>query len=122
MQSFAVAAFRAALMNHVDLEARHWRSSADFYKALLQGLGAPDWHGDRVSALVDSMFHTDINRIVLPLRVTVTGLDQADRNACDELIKAFTVLTGYGALARITAEHAVLKIGKGAPRSLSGQD
>lgn len=97
-------------MNTVELDARHWKTPADFYNALLRKLGAPDWRGENIPALIDSMIVGDINEVALPLRVFVTGLDKASEAAFDELIKAFTALGRYGAVAHITADRASLEV------------
>ena len=99
-------------MNVVELDARHWKAPSDFYKALLRGLGAPDWHGDNIPALIDSMIVDDINEVRLPLRVVVTGLATASEAVSDELIKAFSTLSRYGAVANLTSDGASLEVGK----------
>ncbi|MGV3482104.1 MAG: barstar family protein [Sphingobium sp.] len=97
-------------MNVVKLDARHWNVPGDFYKALLRKLGAPEWHGDNVAAIIDSMIAGGINEVGLPLRVVVTGLDRSGAAAFDELIKAFSALARYGAVTCITADRASLEI------------
>lgn len=97
-------------MNVVKLDARHWKIPADFYNALLRKLGAPDWHGQCVPALIDSIIAGNINQVELPLRVVVTGLDQASEAAFDELIGAFSALARYGAVAQITSDRASIDI------------
>lgn len=97
-------------MNVFELDARHWQTPADFYNSLLRKLGAPDWHGENINALVDSMIVGDINAVTLPLRVVATGLDSAAEPAFDELIKAFSALARYGAVAHITSDRATLEI------------
>lgn len=98
-------------MNVIELDAQHWSKPTDFYSALLRKLGAPDWHGESIPALIDSMIVGDINQVDLPLRVIVTGLNKADEDAFDELIKAFVALSRYGAVARITSDRATLDVG-----------
>jgi RNAse (barnase) inhibitor barstar len=98
-------------MNVVELDAQYWSKPADFYNALLRRLGAPDWHGQSIPALIDSMIVGDINQVELPLRVVVTGLNRADEDAFDEMIKAFSALSRYGAVAHITSDRASLEIG-----------
>ncbi|MEG3123548.1 barstar family protein [Sphingomonas sp. GB1N7] len=97
-------------MNVVKLDARHWKTPPDFYNALLRKLGAPDWHGESIPALIDSMIVGDINEVTLPLRIEVTGLDKASEVAVDELIEAFSALCRYGAVTHITSDQASLEI------------
>ena len=58
-------------MNVIALDASAWRTIDDFYDALLSALGAPDWHGRSGVALVDTMLHSDVNKVVPPYRVEV---------------------------------------------------
>lgn len=67
-------------MNVVELDARHWKAPSDFYKALLRGLGAPDWHGDNIPALIDSMIVDDINEVRLPIARGRDGLGNGERS------------------------------------------
>ncbi len=108
-------------MNVVELDARHWKTPANFYNALLRKLGAPDWHGESIPALIDSMIVGDINEIALPLRVVVTGLDQASEAAFDELIHAFSALSRYGAVANISSDRASLEIANDVSPFLDGR-
>lgn len=107
-------------MNVVQLDAGHWKTPPDFYNALLRKLGAPDWHGESIPALIDSMIVGDINAVALPLRVIVTGLDKASEAAFDELIKAFSALSRYGAVANITSDRASLEIADNVSPFLDG--
>ena len=42
-------------MREILLNASNWKTSSDFYAALLPAIGAPDWHGDSVNALIASI-------------------------------------------------------------------
>jgi hypothetical protein len=55
----------------IELDASDWKTTSDFYDALLAVLGAPDWHGRSGVALVDTMLHDDVNKVVPPYRVEV---------------------------------------------------
>lgn len=97
-------------MNVVELDAQYWKTPADFYHALLRELGAPDWHGESIPALIDSIIVGDINAVGLPLRIIATNLDRAGQEALNELVSAFSALSQYGAAAHITSERASLEI------------
>ena len=58
-------------MNLIELDASDWKTTEDFYDSLLSALGAPDWHGRSGVALVDTMLHDDVNKVVPPYRVEV---------------------------------------------------
>ena len=64
-------------MNIIELDASYCKTIAEFYRALLNQLGAPEWHGRNVNALVDSMVYGDINRVDPPLTVIITKLHSA---------------------------------------------
>ena len=55
----------------IELDASDWKTTSDFYDALLSALGAPDWHGRSGVALVDTMLHDDVNKVAPPYRVDV---------------------------------------------------
>lgn len=97
-------------MKFIDLDAKEWVTPLDFYEAILTSLGAPEWHGRSIAALIDSMVVGDINAIEKPCRVVVNGLEEAGEDAFDELIKAFAALARYDNYAHITGNQAWLEI------------
>jgi hypothetical protein len=44
------------MMRIIALDGQYWRTGADFYRALLAGLGAPKDHGRNLNAVIDSVF------------------------------------------------------------------
>lgn len=60
-------------MPAIALCADAWRTPDDFYRALLPKLGAPDWHGDNLDALQDSLSGGGINRLAPPFQVRIAG-------------------------------------------------
>ena len=78
-------------MKITELDASGWLTPLDFYDALLASLGAPEWHGSNIIAPIDSVIVGDINSLT-PFRTVVTGLNEADGDAFDELIQAFAAL------------------------------
>jgi RNAse (barnase) inhibitor barstar len=72
-------------MNIITLDGSQWRSYEDFYRALFAALGAPDWHGDNVNALVDSMIWGGINKLEPPYTVRVTGVQSMPNEARNEV-------------------------------------
>lgn len=55
----------------IELDTASWRSIHDFYHALLASLGAPDWHGRNLNALIDSMIWGGINKLEPPYTVRI---------------------------------------------------
>ncbi|HYK80613.1 MAG TPA: barstar family protein [Micropepsaceae bacterium] len=82
-------------MRVIELDACSWRTVLDFYNALLAALGAPDWHGRSVAALIDSMVYGHINAVEAPYVVKVTGTARIPTAVKDEIVS----------VARIFAEH-----------------
>ena len=97
-------------MKVIELDASGWLTPLDFYEALLASLGAPEWHGRNINALIDSMIVGDINSVEAPYRVVVTGLNKAHEDAFDELIQAFAALARRNNQAHITGTDAWLEI------------
>lgn len=62
-------------MRRIDLDAAKWSNVLDFYDALLGALGAPDWHGRGIDALVDTMIWSDeINAVKPPYAVIISNM------------------------------------------------
>lgn len=74
-------------MIEFELDPTAWRSSDDFYQALLTTLGAPDWHGHNLDALADSIFTGDINEVDPPFRIIVHGADNLPASLKATLLK-----------------------------------
>ena len=64
-------------MRKIELDAARWASIDDVYEALLPAIGAPEWHGHNVNALIDSMIWGGINAIDPPYTVVVRGVAHA---------------------------------------------
>ena len=62
-------------MKEIRLDASKWKTSDDFYDALLPALGAPAWHGRNLDALNDSISSDEINEVALPFRLLLVGTD-----------------------------------------------
>jgi RNAse (barnase) inhibitor barstar len=81
-----------AVVPVIELDARDWETTSDFYDALLSALGAPDWHGRCGVAVVDTMLHDDVNNVVPPYRVEVrnsANLPSAVKTHIVEVIDLF---------------------------------
>ena len=65
-------------MRQIDLNAETWQSPADFYAALLPALGAPEWYGDSIAAITDSMIGGEINAVDPPYVVRIHNLQATD--------------------------------------------
>ena len=54
-------------MRRIELDAKSWMKILDFYQDLLKALGAPEWHGRNLNALIDSMIWGGINELVVSI-------------------------------------------------------
>jgi len=72
-------------MRKIDLDATNWVTVDDFYNALLSALGAPDWHGHNINALVDSMIWGEINELDPPYSICVHGVTRLPNDVRDHI-------------------------------------
>ena len=74
-------------MKVIELDASGWKTTDDFYDAILAAVGAPDWHGRVPVALVDTMFHDDVNKVVQPYRVEIRNWTAAAFEVKAEIVR-----------------------------------
>jgi RNAse (barnase) inhibitor barstar len=60
----------------VRLDAAGWETAADLWAALLPALGAPEWHGNSLDALFDSIV-AGLNRVQPPMMIELVGAARA---------------------------------------------
>ena len=72
-------------MRIIELDATSWKDVLDYYEALLEALGAPDWHGRNANALIDSMIWGGINAIEPPYTVRIKNLKGASKHILIEI-------------------------------------
>lgn len=53
-------------MKTVTPDASKWRTPSDFYDAILEAPGSPEWHGQNLNALTESMVWGEINAVEPP--------------------------------------------------------
>jgi RNAse (barnase) inhibitor barstar len=58
-------------MRVIRLDAHRWAGVGDFHTDLMAALEAPDWHGESMNALIDSMIHGYINGVEPPYRIEI---------------------------------------------------
>lgn len=61
-------------MTIIKLDASGWLKDSDPYRALLEAINAPSWHGCSVDALIDSMIWGGINGVEPPYVVQIVNL------------------------------------------------
>ena len=79
----------------IALNAGQWKTVLDFYNALLAAIGAPEWHGRSVAALIDSMVYGRINAVEAPYIVKIVGTAKIPTLVRDEITL----------VAQVFAEH-----------------
>ena len=62
-------------MKTIELDASTWKTTGDFYSAVFQTLGSPDWHGRNMDALSDSIIGGQINTVEFPFNIRITSTD-----------------------------------------------
>jgi hypothetical protein len=72
-------------MRIIDLDASNWTSHDDLCRALFAALGAPNWHGDNVNALNDSMIWGGINKLEPPYTIRISGTSRVPGRLRDEM-------------------------------------
>ncbi len=79
-------------MRTIVLDASKWHTVMDFYRALLPAIGAPEWHGASIDALLDSMIWGGINTLEPPYAVKVVGTSALPKAVLAEVELARTAL------------------------------
>jgi hypothetical protein len=84
----------------IQLDACNWREPSDFYDAILNALGTPNWHGRNPLALMDTMISGmgEAHDLKPPYRVEIlnsTHLPPAVRDHILGVISLFYRVRGY---------------------------
>ena len=69
----------------IDVDASGWTKSGDIYDAILPLLGAPDWHGDNVNALTESIVWGEINAVEPPFTLRIHGVAHLPDSVAEEI-------------------------------------
>ena len=95
-------------MQRLEIDASGWVTALDFYQAILDALGAPEWHGRNINVLIDSVIYGDINAVEPPFRLEVAGISHSKSEALAELRDAFQALEEEGADYRVVDTDKVI--------------
>jgi hypothetical protein len=98
-------------MKTIKLDATSWKTASDFYDALLPAIGAPDWHGRNINALIDSMVFGGINNLHPPYAVTIVntiGLPEAVSS--EVVLAANAIQEGRRDLLARTGEDVIVSL------------
>lgn len=79
-------------MKIIELDAGKWTTPLDFCNGLLAALGAPEWHGHSVGALMDSMIWGGINAVEPPYTIRIHNTNHLPRTVIDEIELVKSVL------------------------------
>ena len=69
----------------ITLNASKWKTLSDFYEAIFEALGSPEWHGDNVNALTESMVWGEINAVEPPYTVRIVSMKDPPPDVQQEL-------------------------------------
>jgi RNAse (barnase) inhibitor barstar len=72
-------------MRIIELDAEEWKTVPDFYSAVLAAIGAPNFYGRNLNALVDSMIWGGINAIEPPYTIRILRTDSLPENVRNEV-------------------------------------
>ncbi|HYM17573.1 MAG TPA: barstar family protein [Micropepsaceae bacterium] len=94
-------------MRQIELDASSWTTVLDFYAALLAALGAPNWHGMNINALIDSMIWGGINAVEPPYTVRIREIAKLSKDIVGEVELAKRALSEARAEFRRSRGHDV---------------
>jgi RNAse (barnase) inhibitor barstar len=78
-------------MQEIILDASQWNNKHDFYSSIFKALGSPEWHGESLDALNDTIRGDDINELKLPYEFVIKNTDSLPDELKEYLVK-FTEL------------------------------
>jgi hypothetical protein len=79
-------------MRFIDLDAGKWKTTLDFYDALLAAIGAPKGHGLSPAALIDSMVWGGMNSLEPPYTIRISGTAGLPKGVRDDIEEASQLL------------------------------
>ena len=95
-------------MRIIEVDAGNWRSVLDFYNGLLAVLGAPQWHGRSIDALIDSMIWGGINAVEAPYTIRIVRSANLSKEIRDHIELVNRVLAEASAEFRERRGHDVI--------------
>jgi hypothetical protein len=72
-------------MTIIELDATQWRTPADFSRALLAAVGAPEWNGTSIDALIDSLIWDGLNKVKPPYIIRVQNASRLSQDTAEEI-------------------------------------
>ena len=67
-------------MREILLDGGQWKSRADFFEALAEGLGSVEWHGRNADAFLETMiYHVDLNTVQPPYVLKILNASEEVR-------------------------------------------
>jgi hypothetical protein len=94
-------------MREFELDATNWTTVHDFYDALFSAIGAPEWHGRNINALIDSMIWGGINKVDPPYIIHIKGVGQLSKGVRDHIELAKNALQEAHADFRVRRGHDI---------------
>lgn len=94
-------------MREIVLDAKNWNTADDFYDALFESVGAPNWHGRNFNAVRDSIAIGRINKIEVPYILKVVNFGSTGvgaRRIVGDFVDLINELRAAGCPVHITIE------------------
>jgi RNAse (barnase) inhibitor barstar len=88
-------------MRTIMIDGSTWTKITDFYDSILAAVGAPEWHGRSIDALIDSMIWGGINELEPPYTIRIAGTNALPKDIRDHLVLARDALTESRAEFRV---------------------
>jgi len=94
-------------MKELILDASAWKTRDDVYDSFFKAVGAPEWHGRNLDALIDSIETGRINAVEVPYRLVIKPYDSiaaGARKMTDDFVDLIREIAGRGCPVEIVVE------------------
>jgi len=94
-------------MKELILDASAWKTRDDVYDSFFKAVGAPEWHGRNLDALIDSIETGRINAVEVPYRLVIKHYDSiaaGARKMADDFVDLIREIAGRGCPVEIVVE------------------
>jgi RNAse (barnase) inhibitor barstar len=96
-------------MRELLLDGAEWKNKDDVYSSFFRAVGAPDWHGRNLDALIDSIETGDINRVEVPYRLVIKNYDSVGdgaRQMAKDFVDLIHEIAGRGCPVEVRVENS----------------
>lgn len=72
-------------MRIIELDAKNWQEPVDFSNDLLAAVGAPDWNGTSIQALLDSLIWDGLNKEKPPYTLQIKNTKNLSKKTLEDI-------------------------------------